>query len=1196
MSNIRSVMAKMQIDIALIQEPWQWNGKIKGLQVPGFSIFSAATNNKVRTCVVVNNNLNAFFLSNLSCCDLTAIKIKHNISGKPHEIVLASVYLPYDSILPPPTSEMAALVTYCEQNNLQLLMSMDANAHHICWGSSDTNFRGKELLEYFTNTSLVVLNNGNEPTFITKTRKEVIDLTLSTTKLANSITDWLVSKEVSMSDHRLIEFSINCQIILETTVKRNPRKANWVKYSDILDNLSLTSHTPLTIEDLEFSASELSDAIVTAFNSSCPISKPRLETNPPWWSNRLKTLRGKLRSLENKVKHHPDQFFDLMKDAKRQYKNELRTAQRNSWKTFCGEIETLSATSRLTKAFSVDKNAQLGTILLDDGTSTVSHTDTIKHLMSTHFPNCDFDNQKTTLTTNSAYSDRNWSLASEIINMDKMKWAISTFMPYKSAGPDGIFPIMLQKLNHKLLAKLAQNFKSSLILGYIPTAWQFARVVFIPKPGKDTYNSANSFRPISLTSFVLKTIERLCDRYLRDITLHENPLHKTQHAYLSGKSVETALHNVVSRIEKSFHFKQDTLSVFLDIEGAFNKMSFNSLKSSAERFGINTMLINWMINMLQNRTICCDSKGVNLTARVVQGCPQGGVLSPLMWCLVIDGLLNKLNSLGYHTIGFADDIAIIISGKDEQTTINVMQQALKLVEKWCSENQLSVNPSKTAMILFTHKRKYELSKDVILYNEALQLVSEVKYLGVTLDRKLLFNKHLEYKANKSIKAFWQCRRAFGKTWGLSPKVIYWIYTVMIRPMLTFGSLVWWPRARLKTSAAMLQKVQRLACMCITGAIKTAPTSALETFLNLPPLALFIEGEALSTALRMLDNNEWIKTGTQTGHALILTKSNLIDTNLFMKSDSTKPIYSFDKAFKVIIPKKEEWQVENHFTGTCINIYTDGSRTEDRSGAGIYSNEENINISTPLGKFASVFQAELHAILQGAQICLEKETKNKNLRFFSDSQAALHALDTHVTRSILVKNCQDTLNQLSQHNSVELFWIPSHSGFQGNELADKLARKGSDSLLIGPEPALGVSNSSKRTSIQSRINILHTSNWESLLTCRQAKSVFKRPNKHDASFLINIGRRKLKTLVNVLIGHCFRNHLHTIRVIESPLCRGCNMEIETMEHFLCQCPALQSNRTRYLGAPYTTIDTIKESKLKEVEAFIERSNWFNEDHL
>lgn len=104
--------------------------------------------------------------------------------------------------------------------------------------------------------------------------------------------------------------------------------------------------------------------------------------------------------------------------------------------------------------------------------------------------------------------------------------------------------------------------------GYIPEAWQEVKVVFIPKPAKDSYATASSYRPISLTSFLLKTMERIIDRYIRDEPLKNKPLHPRQHAYTARKSVEFAIHETVLKIEKALNATEFALGAFLDIVGA----------------------------------------------------------------------------------------------------------------------------------------------------------------------------------------------------------------------------------------------------------------------------------------------------------------------------------------------------------------------------------------------------------------------------------------------------------------------------------------------------------------------------------------------------------------------------------------------------------------------------------------------------
>jgi hypothetical protein len=75
----------------------------------------------------------------------------------------------------------------------------------------------------------------------------------------------------------------------------------------------------------------------------------------------------------------------------------------------------------------------------------------------------------------------------------------------------------------------------------------------------------------------LKTLERLVDRFLRDEILASQPLQPNQHAYQAGKSVETALHQLVVRVEKALNQQDIALGDFLDIEGAFNNTSYGSM-------------------------------------------------------------------------------------------------------------------------------------------------------------------------------------------------------------------------------------------------------------------------------------------------------------------------------------------------------------------------------------------------------------------------------------------------------------------------------------------------------------------------------------------------------------------------------------------------------------------------------------------
>jgi hypothetical protein len=134
------------------------------------------------------------------------------------------------------------------------------------------------------------------------------------------------------------------------------------------------------------------------------------------------------------------------------------------------------------------------------------------------------------------------------------------------------------------------------------------------------------------------------------------------------------------------------------------------------------------------------------------------------------------------------------------------------------------------IILFTRKRDIWGLKEPTLFKKKIQLSSEVKYLGLTLGKGLKWKKQLDRVTNKAYRAFWTCRSTFGRTWGLRLMVVHWICIVVVIHIVTNAATVWWPRIKFITSKAELSKLQRMACFGITGAMKTAPTAAIEVLL------------------------------------------------------------------------------------------------------------------------------------------------------------------------------------------------------------------------------------------------------------------------------------------------------------------------------------------------------------------------------
>jgi hypothetical protein len=250
------------------------------------------------------------------------------------------------------------------------------------------------------------------------------------------------------------------------------------------------------------------------------------------------------------------------------------------------------------------------------------------------------------------------------------------------------------------------------------------------------YCHTTIYNPSKLSSFPSKTTEKLVDRHVRGGALKEKPLHQNQHAYQTGKSTETALHSVVTCIENAIKHKVLALGAFLDIEGAFDRTSHDTIKQAAEKHGIEPAVCRWICAMLESRNIVFRLAGDTMRASVARGCPQGSVLSPLLWSLVIDDLIWELNKKGYYTVGYADDIAILINGRFPNTVSEVLQTALGTVQQWCDRTKLYIIPKKMVVIPFTRKRNIKGPKEPILFNKRIQLSNKIKYLGIIIDKGL----------------------------------------------------------------------------------------------------------------------------------------------------------------------------------------------------------------------------------------------------------------------------------------------------------------------------------------------------------------------------------------------------------------------------------------------------------------------------
>jgi len=204
-ANLIAFMVENNIKVALIQEPWVRNEKIKGLNHKEFVIiYKAIPGTNPRSCILIHKSITAFIISNFSDADTTVIKIE----GVDMPITVVSAYFHGD--LDIPTLKMVELV---ESLNLQdsskintdVLMGFDANARSELWGSSELNDRGELLTDFIIKHNLVICNRGRTPTFTfppgenSEGWSEVLDVTLTSNSDRLKVNGWEVSRDNSYS-------------------------------------------------------------------------------------------------------------------------------------------------------------------------------------------------------------------------------------------------------------------------------------------------------------------------------------------------------------------------------------------------------------------------------------------------------------------------------------------------------------------------------------------------------------------------------------------------------------------------------------------------------------------------------------------------------------------------------------------------------------------------------------------------------------------------------------------------------------------------------------------------------------------------------------------------------------------------------------------------------------------------------------
>jgi ribonuclease HI len=350
---------------------------------------------------------------------------------------------------------------------------------------------------------------------------------------------------------------------------------------------------------------------------------------------------------------------------------------------------------------------------------------------------------------------------------------------------------------------------------------------------------------------------------------------------------------------------------------------------------------------------------------------------------------------------------------------------------------------------------------------------------------------------------------------------------------------------------------------------------MEIIFNLMPLDIFVKGIAAKTYLRCkeLVKSDWTPSKKKVGHIRWIQKQFKRVPWLEAPNDRMIPKINWQKGFKV---DKKSFERGEDISGLGkIKVYTDGSKMNGKVGAGVVAmgtidvrhGHDNSCIEWTeqehMGERATVFQAEVYAIELACDELMERGAQYP-VTIFSDSQAAIQAINNPLIKSKMVMQAINKLNEVAEFTRVDIRWIKAHDNKRGNEIADNQAKEATELVVEAPEPMVPLPMAEINREIDKELYSQWNERWKSLGTCRQTRIFFPETCEKHSRQLIKRGKMELGTAIRHITGHCFLRRHQSLMGAADSICRLCGDDKETSFHIVGVCEALAQTRAKHFN--------------------------------
>ena len=398
---------------------------------------------------------------------------------------------------------------------------------------------------------------------------------------------------------------------------------------------------------------------------------------------------------------------------------------------------------------------------------------------------------------------------------EDVQHAIETIKWDAAAGPDGIPASLLKSCKSTIARPIYLLWSKSFDEGIVPTYYKSSFICPLYKKGSRAI--ASNYRPVSLTSHVIKIFERVLRRQLVRHLESNDLLCSQQHGFRSGHSCLTQLLHHFDDILMNYLNGNDTDCIYLDYAKAFDKVDHNLLIKKMSKYGIHPKIVQWISSFLCGRTQEVVVEGhLSFAALIISGVPQGTVLGPILFLIFINDITLCISNSVIRC--FADDTRIMrsISTCDE---MSLLQQDLDLVIEWSVRNNMALHEDKFEYMAHSCNRNnsmkhFPFSSESYQYSTnkgMLAPVDRLRDLGITVCSDLNWTTHIKAITDKARKkAAW----VFSVFHNRSPEIMLTLYKSLVRSLLEYCCPVWNPRKI--SDIQELEGVQRTFTSRIAG--------------------------------------------------------------------------------------------------------------------------------------------------------------------------------------------------------------------------------------------------------------------------------------------------------------------------------------------------------------------------------------------